>query len=172
MKGQECFGLTIQVLLDVCSPYYYFYYPHKKGNLDANRCVKPHNKLAQEYNRQLKDQVFQLRRKFPLAKFTYVDVYTVKYKLISNAGNQGNVQVSKSIHHWLECNVFVKVLNCDPITVMFASQYLVLPIITLNCSWCGLNRVCVVVTKTSKTLFSQLVSQLLPFFLNLVFCYL
>ncbi|AET01439.2 GDSL esterase/lipase At3g27950 [Medicago truncatula] len=76
-----------------CIPYYYFFYPHKneKGNLDANGCVKPHNELAQEYNRQLKDQVFQLRRMFPLAKFTYVDVYTVKYTLISNARNQGFV---------------------------------------------------------------------------------
>jgi len=74
-----------------CLPYSNIYYPHKKGNLDANGCVIPHNELAQEYNRQLKDQVFQLRRKFPLAKFTYVDVYTAKYKLISNAKSQGNV---------------------------------------------------------------------------------
>jgi hypothetical protein len=73
-----------------CLPYNNIYYPHKKGNLDANGCVIPHNELAQEYNRQLKDQVFHLRRKFPLAKFTYVDMYTAKYQLISNAKSQGN----------------------------------------------------------------------------------
>lgn len=74
-----------------CLPYDNIYYPHKKGNLDANGCVIPHNELAQEYNRQLKHQVFQLRRKLPLAKFTYVDMYTAKYKLISSAKSQGFV---------------------------------------------------------------------------------
>ncbi|MCH84031.1 GDSL esterase/lipase [Trifolium medium] len=64
-----------------CLPYDYIYYQHKEGNLGANGCVKPHNEIAQEFNRQLKDQVFQPRRKPPLAKFTYVDVYTAKYKL-------------------------------------------------------------------------------------------
>jgi hypothetical protein len=77
-------------------PYDYIYYQHKQGNLDANGCVKPHNEIAQEFNRKLKDQVFQLRRKLPLAKFTYVDVYTAKYKLISNAKSLGNVQNFKS----------------------------------------------------------------------------
>ncbi|CAJ1946735.1 unnamed protein product [Sphenostylis stenocarpa] len=72
-----------------CLPYSYIYYEPKKGNIDANGCVKPQNELAQEFNRQLKDQVFQQRKKFPLAKFTYVDVYTAKYELISNARNQG-----------------------------------------------------------------------------------
>ncbi|TKY50424.1 GDSL esterase/lipase [Spatholobus suberectus] len=74
-----------------CLPYSYIYFEPKKGNIDANGCVKPQNELAQEFNRQLKDQVFQLRRKFPLAKFTYVDVYTAKYELVSNARSQGFV---------------------------------------------------------------------------------
>ncbi|CAK8533652.1 unnamed protein product [Lathyrus sativus] len=74
-----------------CLPYDIIYYQHKNGNLDANGCVKPHNEIAQEYNRKLKDQVFLLRRKFPLAKFTYVDVYAAKYKLISNAKSLGFV---------------------------------------------------------------------------------
>ena len=78
-----------------CLPYSYIYYEPKKGNIDANGCVKPQNDLAQEFNRQLKDQVFQLRRKFPLAKFTYVDVYTAKYELINNTRNQGGRQVLK-----------------------------------------------------------------------------
>nr|XP_027187439.1 GDSL esterase/lipase At3g27950 isoform X3 [Cicer arietinum] len=74
-----------------CLPFNYFSYEHKKGNLDANGCVKPQNKIAQEFNKKLKDQVFQLRRKLPLAKFTYVDMYKAKYELIINARSQGNL---------------------------------------------------------------------------------
>ncbi|KAL1357049.1 hypothetical protein HN51_009046 [Arachis hypogaea] len=74
-----------------CLPYSYIYYEPKKGNIDANGCVKPHNELALEFNRQLKNQVFQLRKKLPLAKFTYVDVFKAKYQLISTAKSQGFV---------------------------------------------------------------------------------
>ncbi|XP_004489280.3 GDSL esterase/lipase At3g27950-like [Cicer arietinum] len=76
-----------------CLPFNYFSYEHKKGNLDANGCVKPQNKIAQEFNKKLKDQVFQLRRKLPLAKFTYVDMYKAKYELIINARSQGFVSL-------------------------------------------------------------------------------
>ncbi|XP_057443540.1 GDSL esterase/lipase At3g27950-like isoform X2 [Lotus japonicus] len=99
------FTYDVQVLYDVgarvfwihntgpigCLPTSSIFYEPKKGNLDANGCVIPHNKIAQEFNRQLKDQVFQLRRNLPKAKFTYVDVYTAKYELISNASKQGFV---------------------------------------------------------------------------------
>lgn len=47
--------------------------------------------MAQEFNRQLKDKVSQLRLQLPYGAFTYVDVYSVKYALISNAQNQGNL---------------------------------------------------------------------------------
>ena len=82
-----------------CLPYSYIYYEPKKGNLDAYGCVKPQNELAQEFNRQLKDRVFQLRKKLPLAKFTYVDAYTAKYQLISTAKSQGGLQVTKRTHN-------------------------------------------------------------------------
>ncbi|XP_054815529.1 GDSL esterase/lipase At3g27950-like [Prosopis cineraria] len=74
-----------------CLPYSYIYYKSKQGNLDANGCVKPHNEIAQEYNRQLKEQVLVLKRNLPLAKFTYIDVYSAKYQLISDAKKQGFV---------------------------------------------------------------------------------
>ncbi|KAI4350697.1 hypothetical protein L6164_005127 [Bauhinia variegata] len=74
-----------------CLPYNFIYYKSKQGNLDANGCVKPQNEIAQEFNRQLKDLVSQLRTKLSLAKFTYVDVYSAKYQLISNARSQGFV---------------------------------------------------------------------------------
>ncbi|XP_057983249.1 GDSL esterase/lipase At3g27950 [Malania oleifera] len=72
-----------------CLPYNVIYYPLKSGNLDQNGCVKPHNEVAQEFNKQLKDRVSQLTKKLPDAVFTYVDVYSAKYALISNAKSQG-----------------------------------------------------------------------------------
>ncbi|XP_030953967.1 GDSL esterase/lipase At3g27950-like [Quercus lobata] len=74
----------------VCLPYSVIY-QSKSGNLDQIGCVKPQNKVAQEFNRQLKDMVFQLRAQLPNAAFTYVDVFSAKYDLISNAKNEGFV---------------------------------------------------------------------------------
>lgn len=54
--------------------------------------MKPQNEVAQEFNRQLKDMVFQLRAQLPNAAFTYVDVYSAKYALISNAKNEGKLR--------------------------------------------------------------------------------
>ena len=51
--------------------------------------MKPQNAVAQEYNRQLKDRVLQLRTELPLAALTYVDVYSAKYELISRAKDLG-----------------------------------------------------------------------------------
>ncbi|KAF3976405.1 hypothetical protein CMV_000378 [Castanea mollissima] len=73
-----------------CLPYSVIY-QSKSGNLDQIGCVKPQNEVAQEFNRQLKDMVFQLRAQLPNAAFTYVDVYSAKYALISNAKNEGFV---------------------------------------------------------------------------------
>ncbi|KAK2647798.1 hypothetical protein Ddye_015287 [Dipteronia dyeriana] len=64
----------------------------KPSDLDQNRCVKTHNEVAREFNKQLKNRIMsQLRVQLPVAAFTYVDVYAVKYALISNAKNQGFV---------------------------------------------------------------------------------
>ncbi|XP_062162675.1 GDSL esterase/lipase At3g27950-like isoform X1 [Alnus glutinosa] len=74
-----------------CLPYTVIYGRSKPGNLDQNGCVKPQNEVAQEFNRQLKERVFQLRADLPGAAFTYVDVYSAKYALISSAKNEGFV---------------------------------------------------------------------------------
>lgn len=74
-----------------CLPYSVIYAQSKPGNLDHNGCVKPQNEVAQEFNRQLKDRVSQLKAQLPGATFTYVDVYSAKYTLISNAKNYGNL---------------------------------------------------------------------------------
>ena len=72
-----------------CLPYTVLYDKLKPGNLDRNGCVKPQNEAAMEFNRQLKDKISQLRTQLPFAKFTYVNVYSAKYALISNAKNLG-----------------------------------------------------------------------------------
>lgn len=52
--------------------------------------MKPQNAVAQEFNRQLKDKLLQLKKELPLAVFTYVNVYSAKYELISHAKDLGN----------------------------------------------------------------------------------
>jgi len=58
-------------------------------DLDSAGCRKIENEIAQEFNKQLKDIVYELRTKLANAIFIYVDVYTAKYELIKNARNQG-----------------------------------------------------------------------------------
>ncbi|KAH7845043.1 hypothetical protein Vadar_034556 [Vaccinium darrowii] len=61
----------------------------KQETLDKNGCVNSLNEIVMEYNKQLKDRVIKLRADLPDASITYVDVYTVKYNLISNAKSLG-----------------------------------------------------------------------------------
>ncbi|XP_058188101.1 GDSL esterase/lipase At5g14450-like isoform X1 [Rhododendron vialii] len=56
---------------------------------DKNGCINSWNERVVEFNRQLKDRVIKLRAQLPEAAITYVDVYTAKYNLISNAKNLG-----------------------------------------------------------------------------------
>ncbi|KAK6267359.1 hypothetical protein QUC31_018196 [Theobroma cacao] len=74
-----------------CLPYNVLHDKSKPGILDKNGCVKPLNEVAMEFNRQLKDKISRLRTQLPLAKFTYVDVYSAKYGLISSAKTLGYV---------------------------------------------------------------------------------
>ncbi|KAH7853205.1 hypothetical protein Vadar_034781 [Vaccinium darrowii] len=72
-----------------CLPYSVINDQSKPGNLDANGCVKPFNEVAMEFNRQLKYRVSQLKAQLLHSTFTYVDVYSAKYSLISNAKSLG-----------------------------------------------------------------------------------
>ncbi|KAK6922293.1 GDSL lipase/esterase [Dillenia turbinata] len=72
-----------------CLPYTLIYYPPKPDNTDQSGCVKSHNEVAQEFNRQLKEMVSQLRVQLPDAVLTYVDVYSAKYSLINKAKKYG-----------------------------------------------------------------------------------
>ncbi|KAK9119697.1 hypothetical protein Scep_017790 [Stephania cephalantha] len=71
-----------------CLPYSVIY-GSKPGNLDPNGCVKTQNEVAQEFNRQLKTLLTQLETRLPNAVIKYVDVYSAKYALISDAKRQG-----------------------------------------------------------------------------------
>lgn len=76
-----------------CLPYSVIYDQSKLNDLDRYGCVANQNKAAQEFNRQLKDKVSQLKAQLPHSAFTYVDVYKAKYKLISDASNYGKLQL-------------------------------------------------------------------------------
>lgn len=75
-----------------CSPYLvrFCQLTHIPGcQFDQYGCVKSQNDAAQVYNSQLKDMVSQIRATHPNATFTYVDVYSAKYNLITQAKNLG-----------------------------------------------------------------------------------
>ncbi|XP_006657897.1 GDSL esterase/lipase ACHE-like [Oryza brachyantha] len=56
---------------------------------DGAGCSVAYNKVAQLFNQRLKEAVASLRKTRPDAAFTYVDVYSAKYKLISEAKKLG-----------------------------------------------------------------------------------
>ncbi|KAF3628456.1 GDSL esterase/lipase [Capsicum chacoense] len=72
-----------------CLPFSVIDYPLKPQGRDAIGCVENHNTVAREFNKQLKDRISHLRAELPHAAFTYVDVYSAKYQLISSAKKQG-----------------------------------------------------------------------------------
>ncbi|KAI3939850.1 hypothetical protein MKW98_029626 [Papaver atlanticum] len=59
------------------------------GQIDKIGCVKPINDIAQYFNRRLNETVVRLRKELPSSAITYVDVYKVKYLLISKAKKYG-----------------------------------------------------------------------------------
>lgn len=78
-----------------CLPYVLDRFPLRAPEVDRIGCGAPFNGVAQLFNSKLKETVIQLRKQFPLAVFTYVDVYTVKYSLISQAKKYG-----KTSYQW------------------------------------------------------------------------
>ncbi|XP_004292697.1 PREDICTED: esterase-like isoform X1 [Fragaria vesca subsp. vesca] len=52
-------------------------------------CLKAYNEVAQYFNQELKQAVVQLRKDLPLAAFTYVIVYSVKYSLYKEPEKYG-----------------------------------------------------------------------------------
>ncbi|BFG16343.1 hypothetical protein CerSpe_026170 [Prunus speciosa] len=72
-----------------CLPYVLDRLPVLAAQVDNAGCAIPYNKVAQFFNRGLKQAVVQLRKDLPLAAITYVDVYSAKYSLISQPEKHG-----------------------------------------------------------------------------------
>ncbi|KAJ4973114.1 hypothetical protein NE237_006288 [Protea cynaroides] len=63
--------------------------PITAAQLDRVGCAAPFNEVAQYFNQRLKEAVTQLREDLPLAALTYVDIFSIKYSLISQASKYG-----------------------------------------------------------------------------------
>ncbi|XXG49742.1 hypothetical protein AAC387_Pa02g3831 [Persea americana] len=72
-----------------CLPYLLERYPVGTIELDRYGCGRTFNLGAQYFNEKLKEVVVQLRKDLPLAALTYVDIYSVKYNLITHAKKYG-----------------------------------------------------------------------------------
>ncbi|KAF8015658.1 hypothetical protein BT93_H1244 [Corymbia citriodora subsp. variegata] len=72
-----------------CLPYDIISYPPESNNTDKNGCVASHNRIAQEFNMQLKTLVSKLRLHLLGAILHYIDSYSAKYTLISEAQKHG-----------------------------------------------------------------------------------
>lgn len=72
-------------------------FPITAAQIDKYGCASPYNEVSQYFNLQLKKAVMELRKILPLAAITYVDIYTVKYSLISNAKELGMYSISPAM---------------------------------------------------------------------------
>ncbi|KAL7589880.1 hypothetical protein Lser_V15G41094 [Lactuca serriola] len=72
-----------------CLPFFVKNYPPTPENTDQIGCVRSYNNVAQEFNKNLKDKVSQLQKQLQDTSFVYVDMYSVKYSLISQANKHG-----------------------------------------------------------------------------------
>lgn len=72
-----------------CLPFFVKNYPPTPENTDEIGCVKSYNDVARQFNKNLKDKVSQMQMQLQEASFVYVDVYSVKYSLISQPNKYG-----------------------------------------------------------------------------------
>ncbi|MCL7046928.1 hypothetical protein MKW94_015178 [Papaver nudicaule] len=72
-----------------CLPYVLDRFFITAGQIDNVGCATPFNQVAQLFNSRLSEMVVKLRKDLPSAGITYVDVYKVKYLLISQAKRHG-----------------------------------------------------------------------------------
>ncbi|KAM7484176.1 hypothetical protein LguiA_000185 [Lonicera macranthoides] len=72
-----------------CLPYVLDRFLVTAAQVDKHGCATPFNEVAQYFNIRLKETIIQLRNVLPLAAITYVDIYSAKYSLISQAKKLG-----------------------------------------------------------------------------------
>ena len=76
-----------------CLAYVLVRLPVKAAQLDRFGCATAFNGLAQHFNSKFKEAVVQLRKDLPLAAFTYVDVYSVKYAFFTQTKKLGKPSI-------------------------------------------------------------------------------
>eukprot|EP00262_Sarcandra_glabra_P012605 TRINITY_DN3281_c0_g1_i1.p1 TRINITY_DN3281_c0_g1~~TRINITY_DN3281_c0_g1_i1.p1 ORF type:complete len:383 (+),score=47.94 TRINITY_DN3281_c0_g1_i1:57-1205(+) len=108
-----------------CLPYILVGLPNTTGEVDHVGCGLTFNEVAQYFNKKLKDTLVQLRRDLPLAAFTYVDVYSVKYHLISNAKKYGFQHPLKSCCGQGGKYNFNRYLRCGATEVINGTEILI-----------------------------------------------
>ncbi|XP_010502567.1 PREDICTED: GDSL esterase/lipase At3g26430-like [Camelina sativa] len=72
-----------------CLPYVLDRFPVPASQMDIHGCAIPRNEIARFYNSELKRRVIGLRKELSKATFTYVDVYSIKLTLITQAKKLG-----------------------------------------------------------------------------------
>ncbi|XP_043695960.1 GDSL esterase/lipase At3g26430-like [Telopea speciosissima] len=72
-----------------CLAYILTNFPVNESEIDKAGCATPYNEVSQYFNQKLKEAVVELRKQLPLAAITYVDIYSIKYLLISQAQEFG-----------------------------------------------------------------------------------
>nr|XP_043616532.1 GDSL esterase/lipase At5g14450-like [Erigeron canadensis] len=77
------------------------FFPPAPNITDKSGYVKSYNKIAQDFNKQLKVKVSLLRTQFQEAMLVFVDIYSVKYSLINEANKHGK-QVSSFFSFFLK----------------------------------------------------------------------
>jgi len=70
-------------------PHYFVFDPPESNATDKNGCLASYNKIAQEFNMQLKTLVSKLRLRLVGTTLNYIDIYSAKYTLISEAQKHG-----------------------------------------------------------------------------------
>lgn len=72
-----------------CLPYSLDRFLITAAQIDKYGCATPFNEVSQFFNHRLKEAVVQLRKDLPQAAITYVDIYSLKYTLTTQAKKFG-----------------------------------------------------------------------------------
>lgn len=83
-----------------CLPYVMDRFPVTAAQIDEFGCATPFNEVSKYFNLRLKQAVVELRKELPSAAITYVDVYSVKYSLITRATKLGTKFSPYKLPNW------------------------------------------------------------------------
>ncbi|KNA19198.1 hypothetical protein SOVF_063820 [Spinacia oleracea] len=72
-----------------CLPQKLWLVQHKEGDLDTSKCISSYNSAAQLFNTALLHLCQAMKSELPDATIVHVDIYSIKYDLISNGMKYG-----------------------------------------------------------------------------------